>query len=87
MPVIRLPSEAGHGEYDLYAEIPANMSVPEAISCANDVIRLANKEDFEDGECSDSLSVEESVQRRLTEKGFVFVELASTLDYDAYDPD
>jgi hypothetical protein len=83
---IQLPSQDGHGENALYANIPGNMSVKDAVRFANQVIYEANKEDHESeaGVCLDGESVESNVRRRLTEAGFVFFDLACTLEWDAY---
>lgn len=86
MTTIRLPSKDGHGEYDLYANTPDNMSVVEAVRYTNQVIYEANKEDHEseDGVCLGGNSVEDNIRRRLTEAGFSFFELVNILDWDAY---
>lgn len=85
--LLRFPScDEGYG---IQAFIPVGMSFDEALVLANEVIFQANKEDNDSGGegCLDGLVVQESIQRKLTQIGFRFIEAEkeTTRDWDSYD--
>ncbi len=86
---IRLPSVDGHGEYDRYVLLPIGADTNKCLKDINDIIHLVNLEDHEnDGECLDGNSVEENIERRLTDLGFTFLKLIETANcWDSFDPD
>lgn len=85
---LRLPSADGHGEYDRYVLLPIGYDTQLAVKQINDIIHLVNREDDEnDGVCLDGNPVEENIERRVTELGFIFLRnIESTNDWDVYDP-
>lgn len=88
-PLLRFPSSESAG-YDIQAFIPVEMAFGDALAMANQVIYEANKQDNDSGGegCLDGLCVQESIQSRLCQLGFRFVEAQkeTTMEWDSFDP-
>jgi len=84
MSFIRIPSISGESLHDLFTTAPEGLSPERALELINAEIFRANEEDSQspDGGCLDGLSVEESLKRTLTEKGFVFFEPLESACWD-----
>ena len=69
-----------------YAFAPDGMSHHEAKTLVESFIGAANREDAanadDNGGCDDGLCVEDSINRRMGEAGFIFPEVVTTVAWD-----
>lgn len=92
---ICLPSQGSQGKFDRhfdrtddrYVVLPVGADTQAAIQAINEITHAVNLEHSENGgECLDGLSIEENIERRITEFGFVFLQqLETAKPWDSYD--
>lgn len=84
--LIRLPSTDASGQFDRHVLLPAGTDVELALRDINDIVQSVHREDENfAGECLDGKSIEENIERRVNEMGFMLFQSAGTAsEWDSF---